>query len=62
MTEEKGQQVAGRLILALEATGWLGIIGMFMYGMGKSDGSSAGLFLIAAALAFGLAANAVLRR
>ena len=58
---EKGKQVAGRLILALEVTGWIGVIGCVVYVMSEDAAANAGLFLIAAALAFGLAANAVLR-
>ena len=60
MNTERGEIAAGRVLLECLVTGWLGVIGaVVLFAMEEFVG--AGTCLIAAALAFGLRANAVLR-
>lgn len=57
---DRGQEVAGRMVLAVNITGWLSLLVAVSLLLSNEPGA-AGMALIAAALAFGLGANAVLR-
>jgi hypothetical protein len=59
---DRGSEAAGRAILNCNIVGWLGIVGAAVAALkSPPEWVAAGLLLFAAAVAFGLAANAVLR-
>ena len=60
MSTERGEIAAGRGLLECVITGWLGVLGAGVL-FAREGYVGAGICLIAAALAFGLRANAVLR-
>lgn len=64
--DERKNQVAGVVYFGCTAVGWLGLIGSIGCAVaGVTDHSLAGaaaVFMLASAVAFGLLANAVLRR
>jgi len=63
--KDRGQSVAGRIVYELEAVGLLALV-LAVAAMVQLDGPSewyaVAAFLFAAAVAFGMLANAVLRR
>lgn len=61
-SQDESKRVAGVLAVQCNIVGWLALLAAGWALVDKQDWSGVGMCLIAAALAFGLAANAVLRR
>jgi hypothetical protein len=66
---ERGRTMAGRVYMQCQVAGWLSVVGAVICGVAQLEfqadrtlALAAGVMLVAAALAFGLLANAVLRR
>ena len=64
--DEQSKRVAGRVFLQSQAVGWIALVWGIYWAATVSDSpgraTGAGIMFFAAAVAFGMLANAVLRR